>query len=103
LNSIQKVAAFLLIIGLEKGKKVMALMDSGEIKSILAELNRLSELSTNVQASIRNEYMQLGYDTDMNPAETLYIIRKLFNGSKISGKARSAFYKKSSSIYLFLI
>ncbi len=95
MNSVQKVAAFLLIIGLEKGKKVMALMDSGEIKNIVAELNKLSELSPTIQEHVRNEFGQMGYETDMSPADTLYVLRQLFNGSKISNsnKEKNAYRK----------
>lgn len=93
MNSVQKVAAFLLIIGLEKGKKVMALMDSGEIKNILSELNKLSEISPTIQEQVQNEFEQMGYETDMNPADTLYVLRQLFNGSKISNKEKNAYRK----------
>lgn len=86
MNGVQKVAAFLLIIGLEKGKKVMALLDSGEIKNILAEFDKLSALSTAVQDRVCNEFRQLGYEEEMNPAQTVYVLRQLFNGSKISNK-----------------
>lgn len=86
LNSVQKVAVFLYIMGLEDGKKVMALMDSDEIKNVIAEFGRLSEFPLDEQQNIRNEFIQMGYESGMNPAETLYVLRKLFNGGKIRDK-----------------
>lgn len=94
MNSVQKVAAFFIIIGLEKGKKVMDMMDNAEIKNVLAELSKLSELSQQVQENVLHEFVQLGYQHDMNPAEILYVLRQLFNGSKISNTGRAIFRKK---------
>jgi len=93
LNSVQKVAAFLIIIGFEKGKKVMDMMDNAEIKNVLAELNKL-ELSPTMQGNILLEFEGLGYKAGMSPAEILYVLRQLFNGSKISNKPRMDFRKK---------
>lgn len=86
MNALQKVAAFLFIIGLEKGKKVLALMDSDELKNVLAEFGKLQELSPKLQENIWHEFEQLGYEKGMNPVETLYVCRQFFNGSKISDK-----------------
>lgn len=91
MNALQKVAAFLFIIGLEKGRKIMALMDNDELKNVLAEFDKLQELSPKIQESIWHEFVQLGYEQEMNPAETLYVFRQLFNGSKISSQEKRRF------------
>jgi flagellar motor switch protein FliG len=91
-NLLQKTAAFLLLIGFEKGSKVMDLMDSDEVKNILPEFGRLSELPSSAQGSVWREFVELGYEADMNPAETLYILRQLFNGGKISDKEKKRFF-----------
>jgi flagellar motor switch protein FliG len=83
LTQLQKAAAFLLMIGLEKSRKVLNLMDSDEIKTISAEFAKLTELSPHIQERVRYDFVQLGYEPEMNPAETLYVLRQLFNGSKI--------------------
>ncbi|MBP2634449.1 MAG: hypothetical protein H6Q72_356 [Firmicutes bacterium] len=94
MNSVQKVAVFFIIIGLEKGKKVMDMMDNAEIKNVLAELGKLAELSPQVQETVLHEFEQLGYHHDMNPAEILYVVRQLFNGGKISNTPRVTFPKR---------
>lgn len=83
LNALQKVAAFLFIIGLEKGRKIIDLMDSDELKNVLAEFGKLQGISPKMQENVWQEFVQLGYEEEMNPAEALYVIRQLFNGSKI--------------------
>lgn len=91
MNALQKVAAFLFIIGLEKGRRIMVLMDSDELKNVLAEFGKLQVLSPQMQESIWHEFVQLGYKEEMNPAETIYVFRQLFNGSKISDKDKRRF------------
>lgn len=91
MNALQKVAAFLFIIGLEKGSKIMALMDNDELKNVLAEFDKLQELSPKIQESIWHEFVQLGYEQEMNPVEALYVFRQLFNGSKISSQEKRRF------------
>jgi flagellar motor switch protein FliG len=91
LNALQKVAAFLFIIGLEKAGKIMALMDSDEIKKVLNEFNKLSALSPAVQESVFREFTELGYNPAMNPVETLWVLRQMFGGSKISDMAKRRF------------
>ena len=83
MTQLQKAAAFLLMIGLEKGSRVLNLMDSDEIKNISSELAKLTELSPQIQEQVRHDLVQLGYEPEMSPAETLYVLRQLFNGSKI--------------------
>jgi flagellar motor switch protein FliG len=93
LNPLQKVAVFLFMIGLEKGRKIMDLMDSAEIKNIFSEFGKRSDLSPDVQASVWYEFAQLGYEAEMNSAETLYVLRQLFNGGKISDKEKISYRK----------
>ena len=85
---IKKVAIFLMIIGMEKGQSVIALMDNGEIKAIIPEIRNLTAVSPEIQESIWAEFKELGYEDTMNPSETLTIIRFLFNGSMISDRGR---------------
>ncbi|MBP2639858.1 MAG: hypothetical protein H6Q66_809 [Firmicutes bacterium] len=85
---IKKVAIFLMIIGIEKGQSVIALMDNGEIKAIIPEIRNLTAISPEIQENIWKEFTELGYEDTMNPSETLTMIRFLFNGSKISDRGR---------------
>jgi hypothetical protein len=80
------------MIGLEKSRKTMDLMDSDEVKNILSEFGKLPELSLNVQERVWHEFAQLGYEAEMNPVETLYVLRQLFNGSKISNKEKKRLF-----------
>lgn len=80
---IKKVAIFLMIIGMEKGQSVIALMDNGEIKAIIPEIRNLTAVSPEIQESVWAEFKELGYEDAMNPSETLTMIRFLFNGGKI--------------------
>ena len=84
MNSVQKTAIFLLMIGFEKASRVMALMDNAEIKNILAILNTVSTLSPATQKTVWSEFCRLGYDEQMNPAETLFVIRQVFDDRKMT-------------------
>ncbi len=86
LKSLQKVAIFLLIIGLPRGKSIISLMDSDEIRTIVPAIGKLSEISEEVQKSVWAEFEQLGYEENMSPSDALYVIRLLFNSSKINNK-----------------
>jgi flagellar motor switch protein FliG len=77
-----------MIIGVEKGQSIIALMDNGEINAVVPEIRRLTALSREIQESVWAEFQELGYEDKMNPSEALTIIRFLFNGSKISDKDR---------------
>lgn len=81
---LKKVAIFFMLIGVEKGQSIIALMDTDEIKAVIPEIRRLTEVSRDVRESIWTEFKELGYEDTMNPSETLTIIRFLFNGRKIS-------------------
>jgi flagellar motor switch protein FliG len=92
MNSLQKVAVFFFIIGFEKGRSIIPLMDSDEINNVVPEISKLTELSPEVQKCVWDEFKQLGYKDEMNPSETLSVIRLLFNGSKISNTSRKRFF-----------
>lgn len=85
---IKKVAIFLMIIGMEKGQRIISLMDISEIKAVVSEIRGLTVLSPETQESVRAEFKELGYEDTMSPSDVLTIIRFLFNGSKISVKGR---------------
>jgi len=75
-----------MIIGIEKGQSIIALMDNGEINAVIPQIQSLTAISQEIQESIWAEFKDLGYETNMKPSEALTIIRFLFNGSKISNK-----------------
>lgn len=83
---IKKVAIFIMIIGVEKGQGIIALMDTGEIKAIVSEIRSIAAISQEIKDSVVAEFKDLGYEDSMKPSEVLTIIRFLFNGSKISNK-----------------
>lgn len=85
---LKKVAIFLIIMGMEKGQSIIALMDNDEIKAVVTEIRSLTALSPEVEENIRAEFEELGYNDQLNPAEVLTIMRFLFNGSKISDKSK---------------
>ena len=85
---IKKVAVFLMLIGVEKGQSIIALMDTNEIKAIVPEIRGLTVVSPDVQENIWTEFKELGYEEQMKPSEVLTIIRFLFNGSQISDKRK---------------
>jgi hypothetical protein len=93
LKPLQKVAAFLLILGLERGRSIIALMDNDEIKTIVPEFERLANLSLEIQESVRKDFQHLGYEDKMKPSEALGVIRLLFNGSKINDKEKMKNFK----------
>lgn len=84
MKPLKKAAIFLLLIGLEHGRSIIALMDNNEIKAIVAEISSLINISQETQETVWNEFKELGYEDNINPAEALYIIRSLFTDSKIS-------------------
>ena len=83
MTPLKKVASFLMLVGPDKGQGVIALMDNSEIKAVVAEIQRLSAISPETQRAIWAEFCDLGYADDLNPAETLTVIRFLFDGRKI--------------------
>lgn len=88
MKPLQKVAVFLILIGVERGRRIIALMDSDEINAVVPAIRNLVGLSQEIQESVWAEFEQFGYADKMNPSEALGIIRLLFNGSKISDKSR---------------
>jgi len=91
LKSLQKVAMFFVIIGLERGRSVIELMDNDEIKAVIPEIRKLVAISQEAQQEVWAEFEQLGYEDEMRPPEILSMIRMLFNGSKISDKEKRRF------------
>lgn len=79
-----------MMIGIEKGQSILALMDNSEIKAVVPEIRNLKEVSPEIQKSIWAELKELGYEDRVNPAEALTIIRFLFNGRKIENTLKSA-------------
>jgi flagellar motor switch protein FliG len=86
LMPIKKVAIFLMLLGVEKGQSVIALMDNSEIKAVVPEIQRMTAFSQEIQEAVWAEFKELGYEDKMRPPEVLTVIRFLFNGSKISAK-----------------
>lgn len=91
MRKLEKTAAFLFIIGLSKAGKIMELMDSDELKKVLNEFSKITELTPRVQQEVINEFSELGYQSDMNAQQVLYIIRTLFGG-KINEQERKRLY-----------
>ena len=75
---IKKVAIFLIIIGVEKGQSIIALMDNGEINAVIPEIQSLTTISQEIQERIWAEFKELGYEDNMKSSEALTIIRFLF-------------------------
>ncbi|MDT8903985.1 hypothetical protein [Anaeroselena agilis] len=87
MTALKKVAVFLMIIGVEKGQRIFQLMDNSEIKAVVPEIRGLTAVTRQTQETVWAEFKDLGYEDNMNPAEALDIVRLLFNGRKIGGKA----------------
>jgi len=86
LTPVQKTAAFLLLVGFERGSNIMSWMDSREISKVAAEIGKITEMDLKTQQNVWDEFKRLGYNETMNAAEALDIIRLLFNGRNISDK-----------------
>ena len=91
MKPMEKVAIFLLMIGFKKASSIIALMDSDEIKNIVPKIEKLVEVSPEVQEQVWNQFVELGYEENMSSSEILTVIRMLFNGSKIGDKDRRRF------------
>ena len=96
LDLLEKVAIFLLMFGLEKGRSIIDLMDSDEIKTIVPRIGKLVDISPQTQKDVWAEFEQLGYEDQMGPSGALCVIRLLFNGSKIRDKDKKDYYHKGS-------
>ena len=92
LERLEKVAIFLLMLGIERASSIIELMDSDEIKTIVPRIGKLTEVSPEAQASVWAEFEQLGYEDQLNPSSTLGVMRLLFNGSKIRDKDRKRYF-----------
>lgn len=91
MNPLEKVAIFLLMIGFKKASSIITLMDNDEIQKIVPKIERLGEVSSEVQEKVWKEFAELGYEDTMVSSEILTVIRMLFNGSKIGGQDRRRF------------
>ena len=89
---LQKAAAFLVMIGLERRRNVFALMDSDEIKNLADEIGRLPSLTLELQQEIKADFMRRGYYEEMKGPQILNLIRDLFNGGKISEQTKRSRY-----------
>ncbi|MDU4960609.1 MAG: hypothetical protein E6X17_08095 [Sporomusaceae bacterium] len=83
MDAVQKAAVILLLLGLEKGGRIMQLMDTDEVRRIIAAWEQIRNLPETVQQSVWSEFIRLGYDESMKPAEALWILRQFFAGSRI--------------------
>ncbi len=88
MTPLTKVAIFLMLLGVEKGQRIIALMDNGEIKAVVPAIRRLTAVSQEIQESVWAEFQELGYEDKLKASEALTIIRFLFNGTKISDRSR---------------
>lgn len=83
MTQLKKVAILLILIGKEKGQRVLELMDNDEIRAIIPELRKVTTVSTEMQTIIWDEFSALGFTKDMKAVDILDIIRFSFGGSKI--------------------
>lgn len=88
MSPIKKVAIFLIIIDKQRAQGIIELMDNDEIRVVVAEIRKLTEISREIQNSIWAEFTELGYEEQMKSSEILTIIRFFFNGRKISKTGR---------------
>lgn len=79
------------MIGFKKASSIITLMDNDEIQKIVPKIERLGEVSSEVQEKVWKEFAELGYEDTMVSSEILTVIRMLFNGSKIGGQDRRRF------------
>lgn len=93
MNLLEKVAIFLLLLGLEKASHIIELMDSDEIKTIVPRIKKIVDISPEEQAYVWGEFAQLGYEEQMTSSAVLGVIRSLFNGSKIKDKDKKTFFR----------
>ena len=85
MSSIKKVSIFLMLIGDKKGQSIIELMDNSEIKAVVSEFRRITEISQEIRESVWAEFSELGYEVNMKPSDVLMIMRLLFKGGKIGG------------------
>ena len=78
MSPIKKVAVFLMMIGMEKGRSIIEFMDNGEIKVVVSEIQKLTTVSQDMQKSVWAEFKALGYEDAVKSVEALTIIRFLW-------------------------
>lgn len=49
---IKKVAIFLMMIGMEKGRSIIELMDNGEIKVVVSEIRKITPVSQDMRKNV---------------------------------------------------
>ncbi|MDU2064895.1 MAG: hypothetical protein E6713_08625 [Sporomusaceae bacterium] len=79
MNNVRKVAIFLFLIGLDKGRKIMDLMDSGELKQVLREMKTVQAVSETEGEFVRNLFLELGYEAKTSPVDTMFFIRQVLH------------------------
>lgn len=83
MTPIDKVAVFLMLLGIKRGQAIIALMDNNEIKAVASAIRDLTTISQEVQERVWAEFLELGYREEMNSSEVLTKIRFLFHGTEI--------------------
>lgn len=78
----KKVAVFLMLLGPEKGRRILDQMDTAEIKAVVEQVQRLTVLAPELQDRVWKEFVELGYGEELNPAQTLTVIRFLCHAQK---------------------
>jgi len=71
----KKVAIFLMLLGAEKGQRILAQMDTAEIKTVVEHMQSLTILVPELQERVWQEFVGLGYSPELTPAQTLMVIR----------------------------
>lgn len=72
---LEKVAVFLILVGQEKGRRILALLDDDEIKRIILKLREVSVITEQMQQSVWREFYSLGYEEGMKAADIVNILR----------------------------
>ena len=87
MNALEKTAAFLVLLGLERGRHVLDFMDSDEINTVVETIGKLPPLTPALQEALLAELVERGYEADMHPFDLLQVLRSLFQGGKISERS----------------
>ena len=80
--AIKKAAIFFLLIGDDKGRKVISLMDDAEIKQLVPAMRELKTIAPAQQRQVWQDFVDLGYETSMNAADTLTVVRFLLSRNR---------------------
>lgn len=74
-----KMAIFLYIVGEEQAQKIIRILDSGEIRRLLPALQRVTKPSAELQQNILAEFSLLGYQSNAEPGNCVNIFRRLWH------------------------